>query len=202
MLTRWQRNYIFEAIPTDLAGFTLMKNRDGEIQAESAFPKMIVSVLTEGVRVHFFKDRIRYQKKLVGGDKQADYWYGQIDRASFSIVLEAYDKDDLGDIGRALLLDMWSTELGLAWYSSEVPRMRLAKIFEPTYLPEIYDDRTGQNISRLVIDFWVEYEFSWLETNPLIRRFNYLMAKDERGSIDLETYAKNSYGMSICLVKR
>lgn len=202
MLTRWQRNFIYEALPTVLAGLTVAKNRDGEIQAEGAFPKMVVSVLTEGVRVHFYKDRIRYQKKLVGGDKQADYWYGQIDRASFSVVLESYSKDELGDIGRALFMDLWSTELGLAWYSSIAPRMRLAKIFEPTYLPEIYDPRNGQNIFRLVIDFWVEYEFSWLETNPLIRRFNYLMAKDERGSIEFENYAKNSYGMSICLVKR
>lgn len=201
MLSRWQRNYIFEAIPTELAGFHVTKNRDGEIQAESAFPKMIVSVLTEGVRVHFYKDRIRYQKKLVGGDKQADYWYGQIDRASFSIALEAYDKDDLGDIGRDLFLYLWSRELGLSWYSNEVPRMRLAKIFEPVYLPEIYDERTGKNISRLIIDFWVEYEFSWMETNALIRRFNYLLIKDELARVDVETYAKNSYGMSLKIVK-
>lgn len=201
MLSRWQRNYIFEAIPTELAGFRVTKNRDGEIQAESAFPKMIVSVLTEGVRVHFYKDRIRYQKKLVGGDKQADYWYGQIDRASFSIVLEAYDKDDLGDIGRDLFLYLWSKELGLSWYSSEVPRMRLAKIFEPVYLPEIYDERTGKNISRLVIDFWVEYEFSWMETNALIRRFNYLLIKDELATVSIESYAKNSYGVSLKIVK-
>jgi|GEM_PF-6014002 hypothetical protein len=201
MLSRWQRNYIFEAIPTELAGFNVVKNRDGEIQAESAFPKMIVSVISEGVRVHFYKDRIRYQKRLVGGDKQADYWYGQIDRASFSIALEAYDKDDLGDIGRDLYLYLWSKELGLSWYSSEVPRMRLSKIFEPVYLPEIYDQRTGKNISRLIIDFWVEYEFSWMETNPLIRRFNYLLIKDELARVNVETYAKNSYGMSLKIVK-
>lgn len=201
MLSQWQRDYIFESIPTELAGFHVLKNRDGEIQAESAFPKMIVSVLSEGVRVHFYKDRIRYQKRLVGGDKQADYWYGQIDRASFSIVLEAYDKDDLGNIGRDLYLYLWSKELGLSWYSSEVPRMRLAKIFEPVYLPEIYDERTGKNISRLVIDFYVEYEFSWMETNALIRRFNYSLEKDELAKMDIETYAKNSYGMSLKIVR-
>jgi hypothetical protein len=201
MLSQGQRDYIFEAIPTELAGFHVFKNRDGEIQAESAFPKMIVSVLSEGVRVHFYKDRIRYQKKLVGSDKQADYWYGQVDRASFSIVLEAYDKDDLGNIGRDLYLYLWSKELGLSWYSSEVPRMRLAKIFEPVYLPEIYDERTGKNISRLVIDFYVEYEFSWMETNALIRRFNYSLEKDELARMDIETYAKNSYGMSLKIVR-
>lgn len=202
MLTRWQRNFIYEAIPEELGGFTLTKSRDGEIQAEPPLPRMIVSVLTEGVRVHYYMDRIRYQKKLVGADKTADYWYGQIDRASFSVVLEAYDKDDLGDMGRALLLELWQNELGLYWKSVTVPRMRIAKIFEPTYLPEVYDDRNGQNIFRLAIDFWVEYEFSWIETAPLIRRFNYLLTKDERGSIQFENYAKNSYGMGIRIVKR
>ncbi len=199
MLTQSQRDRIYETIPTILAGETVTKIHGDDIVAEPGLPRMVVSVITEGVRVHYSRDRIRYRKTTTDGDISTDYWYGQVDRASFSIVLEAYDKDDLGNMGRDLYLYLWESELGLSW---DVDRMRLSRIFEPTYLPQIYDNRRGKSIYRLVVDFWVEYEFSWMEKAPLIRKFNYLIQKDETAEIRFSQGDEiNSYGMDVIIVK-
>ncbi len=199
MLTQAQRDRIYTAVPTLLNGTNVIKVHDGDMIAEPKLPRMIFSVIVEGVRSHYSRDRIRYVRTITDGDLSTDYWYGQVDRASFSIVLEGYDKDDIGNLGRALFLQLWRDELGLSW---EKDRMRVSKIFEPNYLPQIYDKRTGKSIYRLVVDFWVEYEFSWIETAPLIRKFNYLIHKDEDAQIQLnQSEKKNSYGMSI-IIKR
>jgi len=102
MLTQSQRDRIYETIPTILAGETVTKIHGDDIVAEPELPRMVISVITEGVRVHYSRDRIRYRKTTTDEDISTDYWYGQVDRASFSIVLEAYDKDDLGNMGRDL----------------------------------------------------------------------------------------------------
>lgn len=199
MLTQAQRDRIYESIPTLLDGRDIVKIREGDIVREPKLPRMIFTVITEGVRVHYSRDRVRYNRVTIDGDLSTDYWYGQVDRASFSIVIEGYDKDDVGTLGRALFLQLWREELGLSWSKD---RMRVAKIFEPNYLPQIYDNRTGKSIYRLSVDFWVEYEFSWIETAPLIRKFNYLIHKDETAEVHFSKgEKKNSYGMSMIIKK-
>ncbi len=199
MLTQDQRDRIYESIPTVLAGVEVTKVHGDDIVAEPGLPRMILSVIAEGIRVHYSRDRIKYRRTLTDGYLSTDYWYGQVDRASFSIVLEAEDKDDLGNMGRELFLYFWESELGLSW---DRDRMRLAKVFEPTYLPQVYDNRTGKSIYRLVVDFWVEYELSWMEKAPLIRKFNYLIQKDETAEIKLSQGENTvSYGMNLVIKK-
>ncbi|HOK03131.1 MAG TPA: hypothetical protein PLD85_11665 [Spirochaetota bacterium] len=195
MLTKAQMNVILESIPINLAGKTWIKARSQQLSREPNFPRMVISELTSGIRKHYYADQI-HKIKYFG--QPADVIYGQIDSATFSIILASENREDV-ERGAEELQKWFLKESYYDLWNKH--RVFFRGILAAGEIPSDYNDRNGKIIYRSNVDFAVDYEVSWKEDADGIRRFDLSLYKDEQATIRMLTTASNSYAMSIRIIK-
>lgn len=195
MLTKAQRNVILETIPVNLAGKTWIKARSQQLSREPGFPRMIITELTSGIRKHYYADQI-HKIKYYG--QTADVLYGQIDTATFSIILASEDREDV-DRGAEELQKWFLKESYYEAWSQQ--RVFFRGVLAAGEIPSDYNDRNGKIIYKSNVDFAVDYEVSWKEDAEGIRRFDLSLYKDEQATLKMLATAASSYVMGIRIIK-
>jgi len=186
LLTEEQREIIYSTIPVDLAGTRWEKVKSYQISKEPPLPRLIISELTSGIREHYFADQLH---KIIYEDAPVDVTYGQIDRATFSIVLEGYDRAVVdraaAELQRWLLIEdyyeIWATQ-----------RVFFKGVIAAGEIPSLYSDRTGKIIYRCNVDFAINYEVSWPEDADKLDKYVMRIHKDERAQIVLQGEVEES----------
>lgn len=195
MLTETQKNFLLNRLPSSIGGVTVSKVKTGQIGNRVSLPSLFLTFPTQGVRVHFWADQIR---RLWHGSHE-HIFYGQIDRATLSIIVESTSYEQCSNLVEGLYRYIWETELYLDWSDS---KMRMAGVFNPIEIPSRYDEKLRLQVYRFSIDVYVDYEFTWEDNSHSIKRFNFRIGTDENYVIELEDYAPGTIGMSLILISK
>lgn len=167
-LTTTQRNKIYNGIPSILGTTIVHKQQTGQFVNPPTFPSLLVAFLTEGITV-----RPRQRLRTIF-DPANQVWhevYGEQKKASISCVLESTDKAQVYELADLLAHEIESTELGI----NPIDDSMQFRGFDPPNFPNPYflDRPSGRiAIHRCVLDFFVEYEYSWTYDRPLIKEID------------------------------
>jgi hypothetical protein len=165
-LTPAQWDLIYRGIPASFAdGSELHKFRSQQFvpRQDTNFPLCIVSIVSQGIPVDqlgLLEDFWDSSVKL-----RMERW-GYRCRARISAVIE---DPDIGKVERFASLfsqALYETELGINPLEN---KMQFRGVDPPQNLPPYYNPLKKMNIQRVAIDFFVEYEFSWVKNIDLIR---------------------------------
>jgi hypothetical protein len=174
-----------------------IENSDNVSDPLDIFPLVQVTFLTEGKRQRYWREKIHeYQ------DPQTGEWqtiYGHIAQASISISIRSTDVDELHTKSVAFDIALWKSACN--WTLEQDPPIEFRGNDPPRFLPPYLalDNRT--NIYSCVIDFHVDYEFSWPIYDPPITHFVVdtnvgLIDGDMKSIGELNAVAPGSYVMS------
>jgi hypothetical protein len=173
-MTAAQMDKILINLPTSLAGVSLNKIKVKQGINYPAVPRMLLSMLVSGNRVRYWHNLLRV---TCDAEKETeDRQIGQIQRATFQVLLQSYDPDQLANMMADLQVEIWGRQLKLDW---KTDRMKLAEVFNPQEMPDIYDDKAKKLLHGSALDFYVEYELSWPDLTPDIQSFNYQVEIDD-----------------------
>ena len=165
-LTPTQWDLIYRGIPcvfTD--GTELHKFRSQQFvpKQDANFPLGIVSIVSQGIPI----DQLRLLD---------DFWdssvklrmerWGYRCRARISAVIEALDIGEVERFASLFSQALYETELGINPLEN---KMQFRGVDPPQNLPPYYNPLKKMNVQRVAIDFFVEYEFSWIKNIDLIR---------------------------------
>ena len=209
MLSITQRARLLDAIPTDLADFTVKKLRKDRLGNDDfTFPSMRLAILSEGIRVGpNTAGPIRKDYLGINGDAQE--WIGHRQQASISITLMAESEvagtdQDTPEILDQLLYDLQIEielyRLGFYWpvdYMKVIPGS--GKV---NYLPPFQARASDEHwIYPAVFDFRVEYEFSVLDETPNIHaiEYDFGLPYEPTDYIELIDIHPPWYEMSVCV---
>lgn len=195
LLTNNQRKIILETIPTNLGGKQWVKVRSQQLVKEPQFPRMVISELTSGIRKHFYADIIHKTKYY---NHPADVFYGQIDRATFSIILYSENREEVE--GAVAELQKWflKEDYYFIWNKQ---RVFFRGVISAGEIIADYNERNGKIIYRGSVDFAVDYEVSWKEDADAIQRFDFTLRKDEEAVVRFVATSIGAYVMSVKIVK-
>ena len=192
-----QLNLVEQKLPSVLAGVTVHKARIKQQMVMPDPPRLLMSVLSDGTRIHGKAD----QRKFVYHPENGydDRYLGNIKRDTISLFIDSLDLGQARDMMDDLKLQLESRELDLVWSQQG---MRLSEVFNPQEYPEGRDARSNKPLYRVSIDLWIEYEFLWLDNTPPIQSFNYMVLGNGESAYQAQIYAPGSYGASIKLIRR
>lgn len=192
-----QLNLVEQKLPSVLAGVPVHKARIKQQMVMPDPPRLLMSVLSDGTRIHGKAD----QRKFVYHPENGydDRYLGNIKRDTISLFIDSLDLGQARDMMDDLKLQLESRELDLVWSQHG---MRLSEVFNPQEYPEGRDSRSNKPLYRLSIDLWIEYEFLWLDNTPPIQSFNYMLLGNGNSVLQAQIYAPGSYGASIKLIKK
>ena len=165
-LTPAQWDLIYRGIPASFAnGSVLHKFRSQQFvpTQDANFPLCIVSIISQGIPI----DHLRLLE---------DFWdpsvklrmerWGYRCRARISAVIEALDIGEVERFASLFSQALYETELGINPLEN---KMQFRGVDPPQNLPPYYNPLKKMNVQRVAIDFFVEYEFSWIKNIDLIR---------------------------------
>ena len=160
MLSRSQRDAVLAGIPDELGGTSVTKYRDGHYGSLPSFPCLVI-------RGPQTSSRARYNGTLVKTVWNAeDEVYDEVNAVNqFTTVrvdVEALTEDEATDLARALVETVYSTKLGLDWFTD---RVKLSSIPNPglmlSYQHAIQGGSGHKKIYQMVVEIRVEYELGW-----------------------------------------
>jgi hypothetical protein len=192
-----QLDLIERRLPSSLAGVAVNKARIKQQMKMPDPPRLLLGVLSDGTKVSGKADQRRFIYHPENG--YDDRYLGSIKRDTLTLFIDGYDLNQVREMMSDLQLYLDSRELDLVWSND---RMRLAEVFNPQEHPEGKDSRTNKPLYRLSIDFWIEYEFLWLDNTPPIQSFNYGINSNDKIAFKAQIYAPRSYGASLKLIRR
>jgi hypothetical protein len=166
-LTPLQWDLIYRGIPHSFSdGSSLHKFRSKQFvpKQDTHFPLCVISIITQGIPVDqhprllddFYDDiaKVRLER------------WGYHCRARISAVIEALSIPDVERLSSLFSQALYDDELGI---NPIVHHMQFRGVDPPQDLPPYYNPLKKANVQRVAIDFFVEYEFSWVKTPDLIR---------------------------------
>ena len=191
MLDPTQRARIFDGIPNILAGAEIKKFQSGQISREEGdYPVMIVSFLTEGNRQQFWRDPLHEHQDLQTKDWTT--YYGQIAQATISVAIESTDLAELQVQVSDFMHQLWQTD-----WNWNADKLELRSTDPPRWMPAYPSAKKRLNIYRCVVDFFIDYEFSWPVVQPPITAFDInTTASQSPSSIQLYAIAPGCYMMT------
>jgi len=192
-----QLDLIVQKLPSKLAGVTVNKARLKQQMKMPDPPRLLLGVLTDGVKVDGKADQRRFIYHPENGYDER--YLGSIKRDTLTLFVDGYDLNQVREMMYDLQLQLDSRELDLVWSND---RMRLAESFNPQEHPEGKDSRSNKPLYRLSIDLWIEYEFLWLDNTPSIQSFNYGIISNDKTAFKAQLHAPGSYGASIKIIKK
>jgi hypothetical protein len=171
MLSVLQRAKIMSEIAKMLDGITVSTTLIPERQLiKNVFPMCQVTFLVEGNRqrywadmLHEFIDDLTHEWKT---------YYGNYSRATVSVGLESLDRAEIQQIASEFNIQLW--KIAYNWQLFSPSKIEFRGSDPPRFL-DGYDnpnDDGRTKIYKCVIDFFVEYEFSWTIDDPPITNIN------------------------------
>jgi len=192
-----QLNLVEQKLPSILADIPIRKARIKQQMVMPDPPRLLMTVLSDGTRIHGKADQRRFIYHPENGYDER--YLGSIKRDTLTLFIDGYDLNQVRDMMDDLKLQLESRELDLVWSQHG---MRLSEVFNPQEFPESRDSRTNKPLYRMSIDLWIEYEFLWLDGTPPIQSFNYKLLGNGNSVLEAQSYAPGSYGASIKLIIR
>ena len=148
---------IFDGIPNELAeDVTLPKTRAGQYHNQPEYPCMVVSIISQGIPVGEIQRDI--YSELSVDKKLRTCWYGQLQRARISCVIEALDITQVETLTSLFYTLLYQAELGLNPVCNNI-QFRGAD--PPQYAPPYRNELLKKFVHRRAVDFFVEYKFKW-----------------------------------------
>jgi hypothetical protein len=168
MLSDLQRDKIRDAL-SDIADdldLNFLEERQ-IIENLDAFPLVQVTFQTEGRRQRYWNAMLHEFQNLT--TKAWETYYGHIAQATVSVSIRSTDVDELHTAAVAFDLDLWKKACN--WTLEQAGKIEFRGNDPPRFLPayKAYDDLT--NIYSCVLNFMVDYEFSWTVADPPITNF-------------------------------
>jgi len=165
-LTPAQWDLIYDGIPCSFSdGSSLCKFRSQQFvnHPTLTYPLCIVTIASQGIPV----DHVRLLEDVFDESRKVriERW-GQRCRARISIVIEAHSITVVERFASLFCQALYETELGINPLQN---KMQFRGVDPPQNLPPYYNPLKKIYIQRAAIDFFVEYEFSWIKTPDLIR---------------------------------
>jgi hypothetical protein len=161
-----QWDLIYAGIPDRFSdGFSLSKFRSQQFVSHPTltYPLCIVTIASQGIpvdHVHLL-DEVYIESRKV----RIERW-GQRCRARISIVIEAHSITEVERFASLFCQALYETELGINPIEN---KMQFRGADPPQNLPPYYNPLKKMYIQRAAVDFFVEYEFSWIKIPDLIR---------------------------------
>lgn len=166
MLSADQRAKIIgdiEEIANDLS-LTVLDERQ-RIENLDDFPLIQTTFLAEGRRQEHWQDLL-YDWQDADTHEWTSY-YGNISQATVSVSIRSLDVDELKTKAAAFALALWK-QAHLHW-RMETVEIEFRGTDPPRFLPAYLDAvEQRHDIYSCVIDFFVDYEFSWSQIDPPI----------------------------------
>jgi hypothetical protein len=182
MLSEVQRTKIRGALESisEYLDVTFLPERQ-VIENLDDFPLAQVTFLTEGIRQVLWQDLL-HETQDTWSHEWTEY-HGHYARASVSVSMRATDLDELQHLAKEFASTLW--KVASSW-RLEVDDIEFRGGATPKFLPPYLakDERTF--IYGCVIDFYVDYEFSWEVTIPPITDIHTSVIA---GLIDTEDYS-------------
>ena len=165
-LTPEQWDLIYAGIPSSFAdGSTLHKFRSQQFvpKQDANFPLCIVSIISQGIPV----DQLRLLEDFwdLSVKLRMERW-GYRCRVRISAVIESLDIGEVERFASLFSQALYETELSINPLEN---KMQFRGVDPPQNLPPYYNPLKKMNVQRVAIDFFVEYEFSWIKNIDLIR---------------------------------
>lgn len=161
------------------------------INFPDVLPCIVYTFISEGTRVHFFRDLIRSRRNA---GYEFDDWVGQIMRATMSLTILSFDLVEVRDLASRLELELWQHRLGLIKPDDSVWMTRVIRSVE---LPPVRSERHKRLLHRWNIEIELEYEMSWVLTDPTIKAYDV-----EAAGLGFELLAPGCYGASMVIAGR
>ena len=173
-LTLAQHDKIFAGIPYVFGNIMLQKEDSGQFinppgrSNSPYFPLVTVTFLTEGVPV---RPRIRLRTIFDPANQVWHETYGEQCKASISCVLQATSKRQITQLSDLFCHDIAANEISINPYDDA---MQFRGVDPPRFLDPYYIETSSGRIAiyRCVVDFFVEYEYSWTYDRPLIKEID------------------------------
>lgn len=160
---QWKR--IYDGIPSTIRESTMQKERSHQYVNNPDFPIAIITIISQGIPI----TTRREQDSILSDDKRTKTTtYAQFCRARISVVIEDPDMMKVEALASGLATELYARELGI---NPLRDRMQFRGCDPPTHPPPYRSEKLKMLIHRCVLDFFVEYEFSWTLNFPVIREF-------------------------------
>lgn len=164
MLSSAQKSKILDDIEdiADDLSITVLPERQ-RIENATDFPLLQVTFLLEGKRQRMWRD-------MLHEDFDGVEWttmYGHIAQATVSVSIRSLDVDELQTQAFAFANAFWEWAGG-HWSLESTSKIQFAGTDPPKFLPAYRDVTDRHDIYSCVLDFYVDYEFSWSKTDPPI----------------------------------
>lgn len=164
-LTPGQWTKIYDSLPSTIGEITLQKERSRQYLNNPTFPLAIITIISQGIPITTRREQV----SVLSDDKLTKTTtYAQLCRARISVVIEDPDMTQVEALASGLATDLYARELGI---NPLHDRMQFRGCDPPTHPPPYRSEKLKMLIHRCVVDFFVEYEFSWTLTFPVIREF-------------------------------
>lgn len=155
-LTPAQWAKIYAGVPCDLPSGRLIKFRSQQNVNLPAYPMLVLTKVSQGIPItRFGLTRDNPARRDV------ETW-GQILKARISAVIMDPDMEKAESLASEFYHELFKNELNITPYDGErdATRMQFRGADPPENIPPVYNERKRQLIQRIVIYFYVEYEFS------------------------------------------
>lgn len=185
MLSTSQRSRINDTIAEIAAelGITVLDERQ-RIENLDDFPLCQTTFLTEGRRQNLWQDLL-YESQ----NSFSHVWtsnYGHFAQATVSVSIRSLDPDELQSKSYAFAIYLW--KILSNWHmEDDAIKMEFRGGENPKFLPPYLDTvQQRHDIYTCVIDFFVDYEFSWTVEAPPI---TVIYTDTRAGLVDTEDYS-------------
>lgn len=145
------------------AGLTVLDERQ-KIENADDFPLLQVTFLAEGRRSRCWNTILH--------DYQYDTSYewethrGHFAEATISVSIRSLDIDELQTTVYTFLQEFWPKAIN--WRIETTPAVEFRGATSPQFLPAYLDVTERHDVYSCVLDFFVEYEFTWIvESEPI-----------------------------------
>lgn len=146
------------------------------------FPLVQTTFLSEGRRQAYWATMLHEYQYATSHEWNT--YYGHISQATVSVSIRSLDVDELKTKAYAFHSALWQT--GVNWRMESASRIEWRGCEAPKFLPAYLDVvERRHDIYSCVIDFFVDYEFSWSQTDPPILTVS---LTTDAGNVDNEDY--------------
>ncbi|HNR56831.1 MAG TPA: hypothetical protein PKJ51_00100 [Methanothrix sp.] len=163
------------------AGLSVLPERQ-RIENSTDFPLLQVTFLAEGRRSRCWNTILHdYQYDT---SHEWESHRGHFAEATVSISIRALDHEDLQQKVYSFFQAFWPKAIN--WRLETEPAVEFRGAASPQFLPAYLDAVERHDVYSCVLDFFVEYEFTWIEENPPIKSVH---LEGYAGLIDTEDYS-------------
>jgi hypothetical protein len=160
---QWAR--IYAGVPCDLRSGRLTKFRSQQFVQTPGYPLLVLTKVSQGIPV------TQLGLMRTNSANVRETW-GQICKARISAVIMDPDLARVEALAREFYYALYEKELGFTPYDGErdAARMQFRGADPPENIPPVYSDNKRRLIQRVVIDFFVEYEFAYQKIFDTIQK--------------------------------